>query len=120
MATMAINDIVTTIGIDLGKNIFHIVGMNACGAIVLKERLSRAKLARRLTNMTSCLIGMEACAGAHHVGRQLAALGHDVRLIPAKVCEAIPERTQERLPRCRGNRGSRAAPDHAVRRRKKY
>ena len=84
MATMAINDIVTTIGIDLGKNIFHIVGMNACGAIVLKERLSRAKLARRLTNMTSCLIGMEACAGAHHVGRQLAALGHDVRLIPAK------------------------------------
>ena len=49
MATMAINDIVTTIGIDLGKNIFHIVGMNACGAIVLKERLSRAKLARRLT-----------------------------------------------------------------------
>ena len=57
MATMAINDIVTTIGIDLGKNIFHIVGMNARGAIVLKERLSRAKLARRLTNMTSCLIG---------------------------------------------------------------
>src|SRR5262249_49544527 len=84
MATMAINDIVTTIGIDLGKNIFHIVGMNARGAIVLKERLFRAELARRLTNMTSCLIGMEACAGAHHVGRQLAALGHDVRLIPAK------------------------------------
>ena len=70
MATMAINDIVTTIGIDLGKNVFHIVGMNARGAIVLKERLSRAKLARRLTNMTSCLIGMEACAGAHHVGRE--------------------------------------------------
>ena len=43
-----------------------------------------AKLARRLTNMTSCLIGMGACAGAHHVGRQLDALGHDVRLIPAK------------------------------------
>ena len=78
MATVAINDIVTTIRVDLGKNVFHIVGMNARGAIVLKERLSRAKLARRLTNMTSCLIGMEACAGAHHVGRQLAALGHDL------------------------------------------
>src|SRR5215469_10651867 len=84
MAAMAINLIVTTIGIDLGKNIFHIVGTNARGAIVLKERLSRAKLAWRLTNMTSCLIGMEACAGAHHVGRQLAALGHEVRLLPAK------------------------------------
>src|SRR6201987_4773070 len=84
MATTAINDIVTTIGLDLGKNVFHIVGMNARGAVVLRERLSRAKLARRLTNMTSCLIGKEACAGAHYVGRQLAALGHDVRLIPAK------------------------------------
>ena len=84
MAMMTSNDIVTTIGIDLGKNVFHIVGMNARGAVVLRERLSRAKLPRHLTNMTSCLIGMEACAGAHHVGRQLAALGHDVRLIPAK------------------------------------
>jgi transposase len=84
MATTAINDIVTTIGLDLGKNVFHIVGMNARGAVVLRERLSRAKLTRRLINMTSCLIGMEACAGAHYVGRQLAALGHDVRLIPAK------------------------------------
>ncbi len=84
MVTTAINNIITTIGIDLGKNTFHIVGMNARGAVVIRERLSRAKLPRRLTNMTSCLIGMEACAGAHHVGRQLAALGHEVRLIPAK------------------------------------
>jgi transposase len=57
--------------------------MNARGTIVLRERLSRAKLPKRLANMASCLIGMEACAGAHHVGRQLAGLGHDVRLIPA-------------------------------------
>ena len=84
MATTAINDIVTTIGVDLGKNVFHIIGMNARGAVILLERLSRAKPPRRLTDMTSCLIGMKACAGAHHVGRQLAALGHDVRLIPAK------------------------------------
>lgn len=84
MTTTPINEIITTIGIDLGKNVFHIVGMNARGAIVMRERLSRARLPRRLANVTSCLIGMEACAGAHHVGRQLAALGHDVRLIPAK------------------------------------
>src|ERR1700761_6512692 len=84
MATTATNDIVTTIGVDLGKNVFHLIGMNARGAVIFRERLSRPKLPRRLANMTSCLIGMEACAGAHHIGRQLAALGHDVRLIPAK------------------------------------
>jgi transposase len=84
MSTTAINETITTIGIDLGKNVFHIVGMNARGAIVVRERLSRAKLPRRLANVTSCLIGMEACAGAHHVGRQLATLGHQIRLIPAK------------------------------------
>ena len=84
MATTATNDIVTTIGVDLGKNVFHLIGMNARGAVIFRERLSRAKLPRRLANMTSCLIGMEACAGAHHIGRQLAALGHEVRLIPAK------------------------------------
>ena len=84
MTTSAIKETITTIGIDLGKNVFHIVGMNARGAIVVRERLSRAKLPRRLANVTSCLIGMEACAGAHHVGRQLATLGHQIRLIPAK------------------------------------
>jgi transposase len=84
MATTATNNIVTTIGVDLGKNVFHLIGMNARGAVIFRERLSRAKLPRRLANMTSCLIGMEACAGAHHIGRQLAALGHEVRLIPAK------------------------------------
>lgn len=84
MATTATNDIVTTIGVDLGKNIFHLIGMNPRGAVIFRERLSRARLPRRLANMTSCLIGMEACAGAHHIGRQLAALGHEVRLIPAK------------------------------------
>lgn len=84
MSNNAGNDLVTTVGIDLGKNTFHICGMNQRGAIVLKERLSRAKLPKRFANMARCLIGMEACAGAHHIGRQLAALGHDVRLIPAK------------------------------------
>jgi transposase len=84
MTDNANSEIVTTIGIDLGKNTFHVIGMNVCGAIVLREKLPRRKLGQRLANLTSCLIGMEACAGAHHIGRQLDALGHDVRLIPAK------------------------------------
>jgi transposase len=75
---------ITTIGIDLGKNTFHLTGLDERGAIVLRQKLSRGQLDRRFVNLPPCLIGMEACAGAHHLGRQLAALGHDVRLIPAQ------------------------------------
>src|SRR5262245_21824558 len=75
---------VSTIGIDLGKNIFHLVGLDQRGAIVLQPKCSRAQLERRLANIASCLIGMEACSGAHYIARQLAALGHDVRLLPAQ------------------------------------
>jgi transposase len=58
--------------------------MSVRGAIILHQKLIRGKLLERFANMPPCLIGMEACAGAHHVARQLAALGHDARLIPAK------------------------------------
>ena len=73
-----------TIGIDIGKNTFHLIGIDDRGCIVLRQKLSRGQLERRFANMPHCVIGMEACAGAHHIGRQLAALGHDVRLMPAK------------------------------------
>ncbi len=76
--------IITTIGIDLGKNTFHLVGLDQRGVIILQQKVSRAQLERRLANIPRCLIGMEACSGSHHIGRQLAALGHDVRLIPAQ------------------------------------
>ena len=75
---------VTTIGIDIGKNTFHLIGLDRRGAITMQLKVSRAQLERRLANVPTCLIGMEACSGAHHIGRQLEALGHDVRLIPAQ------------------------------------
>src|SRR4029453_14733206 len=75
---------ITTIGIDIGKNTFHLIGLDGRGAIALQLKVSRAQLERRLANVPPCLIGMEACSGAHHIGRQLEALGHDVRLIPAQ------------------------------------
>ena len=60
---IAVNkDIITTIGVDLGKNNFHICAMNDKGTIVLRERLTRASLPKRLANIPRCLIGMEACA----------------------------------------------------------
>jgi transposase len=75
---------ITTIGIDLGKNNFHLTGLDEQGAIVLRQKLSRGQLDQRFVNLPPCLIGMEACAGAHHLGRRLAALGHNVRLMPAQ------------------------------------
>jgi len=75
---------VATFGIDIGKSTFHLVGLDQRGNIVLQLKTSREQLQRRLTNIPRCLIGMEACSGAHHIGRQLVALGHDVRLIPAQ------------------------------------
>jgi transposase len=71
---MSTTRITTTVGIDLGKNIFHLTGLDKRGAIVTRQKASRGQLERRFGNMPRCLIGMEACAGAHHLGRQLAGL----------------------------------------------
>ena len=73
---------ISTIGIDIGKNSFHFVGFDARGAIVVRRQCSRTQLIRALANVPPCLVGMEACCGAHHLGRILIAQGHDVRLIP--------------------------------------
>src|SRR5256712_7741703 len=75
---------VATLGIDIGKNTFHLIGLDRKGAIVLRQRWSRGQVAARLANIPACLIGMEACVGAHHLSRKLASLGHDARLMPAK------------------------------------
>jgi transposase len=94
---------IATIGSTSGKNTFHLVGLDKRGAIVLQQKVSRGQLERRLANIPRCLIGMEACLGSHHIGRQLAALGHDVRLILGPVRETGPQVSQERLSRCRGH-----------------
>ena len=73
---------ISTIGIDIGKNSFHFVGFDARGGIVIRRQCSRTQLVRALANVPPCLVGMEACCGAHHLGRILIAQGHDVRLIP--------------------------------------
>src|ERR1700737_2219238 len=72
------------IGIDIGKNSFHIVGQDRRGAIVLRQKWSRGQVEARLSNLPPCRIGMEACVGAHHLSRMLKALGHDARLMPAR------------------------------------
>jgi transposase len=73
-----------TIGIDLGKTVFHLVGLNLLGEVVVRKRFSRTQLLRFTANVHVELIGMEACGGAHFLGRALREQGHEVRLIPAQ------------------------------------
>ena len=78
------NCAIAVIGIDIGKNSFHVVGHDQRGAIVLRQKWSRGQVEARLANLPPCLIGMEACVGAHHLSRKLQLFGHNARLMPAK------------------------------------
>jgi transposase len=73
---------VTIVGIDLAKQVFQIHGASADGAVVFRKKLSRAQLVRFMADLPQCIVAMEACATAHHWGREMIRLGHEVRLIP--------------------------------------
>ena len=75
---------IRTIGIDLGKTVFHLVGLNARGEVVVRKKCSRTQLLGFTSKLCECLIGMEACGGSHFLGRALREQGHDVRLMPAQ------------------------------------
>ncbi len=72
---------IQTIGLDLAKHIFHVHGVDATGQVVVSRALQRIEVSRFFANLPPCLVGMEACGGAHHWARTLKLLGHDVRLI---------------------------------------
>jgi transposase len=67
-----LNSAIAVIGIDIGKNSFHVVGHDKRGAIMLRQKWSRGQVEARLANLPPCLIGMEACVGAHHLSRKAA------------------------------------------------
>jgi transposase len=73
---------VTTLGIDMGKNTLHMIGLDTRGGIVLREKVSRGRITSRLANLPPCLIGIEAGMATHYVARELAALRHDVKQVP--------------------------------------
>jgi len=73
-----------SIGIDLGKTVFHLIGLNQSGEVVVRKKFSRIQLLRFTANVNARLISMEACGGAHFLGKALREQGHEVRLIPAQ------------------------------------
>jgi transposase len=97
-----------TIGIDTGKNTLHLIGLDDKGAIVLREKIARGRIAARFANVPRCLIGIEAGMATHYVARELIALGHDVRQVPPAYAKPF-RRRQERLQGRPRNRGSSAA-----------
>ena len=87
-------DEVTTIGLDLAKQVFQVHGVDAKGATVLRKQLRRAQVLGFFSRLPHCLVGLEACATAHYWARELHALGHEVRLMPAQYVKAYIKRNK--------------------------
>lgn len=83
---------ISTIGLDLAKNVFTVHGVDARGEVLLRKELKRAQLLPFFAKLGPCLVGLEACGGAHDWARRLAALGHQVRLMPASYVKAYIKR----------------------------
>jgi transposase len=107
---------VITVGIDIAKNIFQVHGVSAQGDVASRRKLRRSEVTEFFERLPPCLIGIEACATAHHWARQLMALGHEVKLMPAAyvkpyvkrqkndaadaeaICEAVQRPTMRFVP----------------------
>ena len=85
---------VSTIGLDIAKSVFQVHGVDIDGAVVIRKRVSRAKVLEFFAALPPCLVGIEACPTAHHWSRKLQALGHTVRLMPPSYVKAYVKRSK--------------------------
>jgi transposase len=83
---------VVTVGLDLAKNVFQVHAIDAEGKVLIRRQLRRSEVLKFFAGLASCLVGMEACASAHHWGRELMRLGHKVRLMPPAYVKPYPKR----------------------------
>lgn len=107
---------VATIGLDIAKSVFQVHGVDAEGGVVIRQKLTRARLLKFFEKLSPCLVGIEACGTAHHWARELIGLGHEVRLMPPSyvkpyvkrqkndmadaeaICEAVTRPTMRFVP----------------------
>src|SRR5690242_21674639 len=107
---------ISTIGLDIAKSVFQVHAISEAGEVVVRRQLKRRQVRQFFAGLRPCLIGMEACATAHHWARELTKLGHDVRLMPpryvkpyvksnksdaadaAAICEAVTRPTVRFVP----------------------
>jgi len=83
---------ITTIGLDIAKNVFQVHGIDAAERVVVRKQLRRGQVMKFFEALPPCLIGIEACASAHYWARELTRLGHEVRLMPARDVKAYVKR----------------------------
>ena len=89
-----------SVGIDIGKNVFHVVGFDTGGKIVLRRKIKRLALVSEFKKLPACIVGMEACLSAHFVSRTLRQLGFEPRIIPAKYTKPFVKGQLHTLPSC--------------------
>jgi len=85
---------ITTIGLDIAKNVFQVHGIDAAEKVVIRKQLRRGQVLKFFAALPPCLVGMEACASAHYWARELTKLGHEVRLMPSKDVKAYVKRNK--------------------------
>src|SRR5205807_8003588 len=85
---------ITTIGLDIAKNVFQVHGIDANETVVVRKRLRRSQVLAFFKTLPACLVGMEACATAHYWARELTKLGQRVRMMPAKDVKAYVKRNK--------------------------
>lgn len=95
----------TTIGLDIAKHVFQVHGIAMNGQVVLRRQVRRSELRKFFQALPACLVGIEACASAQHWARQLSALGHTVRLMPASYVK--PSQSAARVTRSTPRRSAR-------------
>src|SRR5712691_371665 len=98
-----------SIGIDIGKDVFHVVGFDPQGKVVLRKKFKRLALESELAKLPPSIVGLEACLSAHFVSRTLRRLGHTPRIIPAIYVKPFAKGQE----RCRGHRRGGSAPQLA-------
>ena len=87
---------ITTLGLDLAKNVFQAHGTDVSGHVLFRKKLRRDQVLSFFGQLPPCTVAMEACGGAHFWGRQIGKLGHEVRADPARLREALREAAEER------------------------
>ena len=98
---------ITVLGVDLGKNVCSVVGLDGSGAVVMRRKMRRETLIALAEKLAPCVVGMEACCGAHHLGRMFAAHGHDVRLMSPEYVRLMSRRRRTMIATPRGSRKRR-------------
>ncbi len=89
---------ITTVGLDLAKNVFQVHGIDAAGDVIVRRRLRRAQVVTYFASLKPCLIGMEACGTSHFWARELVALGHEVKVIPPSYVKPYIRRGKNDAP----------------------